>query len=475
MKRINKVLFVMASAETVPGLSGKIAIPPAGMLSIAGYARQYFPETNFMLRDFGAECLAFEEQIQIIKKKSPDIIGMAARSFIYPATVKLATAIKEVLPKTKIIFGGHHPTLMPESTKYPSCFDVVVRYEGEKAFVELLKMYSNNEPLPGFYSSEYLDDLSHDYAWDLIEYPGAYARLYSPFNADPLGSAVWSRGCPFDCFFCSGPALWKGSFPRVRYRSPQSIINELKSMYSLGVRRFFIHDDTPNTNLKKFESILHAIINENPKMTWGAAGMRANKNMTPEYLFPLLYKAGCRYICFGIESGDPRVLEKLNRKVSLEEVERALLLTKKYGMRPAGGFSIGHIWLEKDGSIEGENEVNLEITIKYIKNLLKKRLLWSIQFSVIDPVPGSRLWDTAKKFNLLKIHDWEDLLKYDRVRLNFKHPHLTSDTVEFYYKKAYRIISINIKHAFYLISTIRSFRDFYGLIRTGFFVWKNRV
>lgn len=465
----------MASAEAVPQLSGRIAVPPAGMLSIAGYVRQFFPDVQFALRDFGAERIPLNEQVRAIRDINPDIVAMAARTFIYPATVTLAKTIKRELPEVRIILGGHHASLMPEDTAFPDCFDTVVRYEGEQAMVDLFRLYEEQKPWPVKYRSPFLTDLSHDYAWDLVNRPEIYARFYSPFHTDPLGSAVWSRGCPFDCFFCSGPALWQGSTPRVRYRSPGSIVNEMKSMYGLGVRRFFIHDDTPNTHVIKFEEILQTVEKENPGMTWGAAGMRANESLTPEAIFPLMYRAGCRYICFGIESGDPEVLHKINRKVSLEEIERALYLTKKYGMRPAGGFSIGHIWLEEDGSLGGEKEENVETTIGYLKKLVRKNLLWSIQFSVIDPVPGSALWRAAEKFNLLSSSNWEDLLLYDRVRLNFRHPFLSRERVDAFYRKAYSIISLDPMHALYLLSTVRTPRDFYGLMRTGLYVLKNRL
>lgn len=475
MPKINKVLFIMASASAIPRLSGKIAVPPAGMLSISGYACQFFPDVKFMLRDFGAERISFDEQIRIVKEINPDIIGMASRSFIYPATIRLAKAIKEQLPNTKIILGGHHPTLMPESTDYPDYFDVVIRYEGEQAFVDLMRKYENGEDWPRMYSAPYLEDLSHDYAWDVIRHPEAYARFYSPFNTDPLGSVVWSRGCPFNCFFCSGPALWKGSKPRVRYRSPQSVVHEMESLYSLGVRRFFVHDDTLNASLEKLVPILEAITKRNLKMTWGAAGMRANKSMTPESLFPLLKKAGCRYVSFGIESGDPAVIEKLNRRVTFEEIERALELARKNGLRTCGGFTLGHIWMEKDGSLGGEREENLKKTIDYMKQLLAKKLLWSIQLSVIDPVPGSELWNVAERFKLLKVDDWESLLTFDRMKLNFIHPYLSPEVIDAYYKKAYRLVGMNPKHALFLLSTVRSFRDLYGLMRTGLFVWKSRL
>lgn len=476
MPKIKKVLFVTASAENIPELSGKIAVPPAGMLSIIGYARKSFPRVEFKLRDFGAERISFEEQINIIKEENPQILGMAARTFIYPETIKLAVKVKEALPDIKVVLGGHHVSLMQSSTDYPSCFDCIVRHEGEEAFVKLMKLYEEDKKWPRLLEEHYMSEISHDYAWEVIERPEAYARLYSPFNADPMGSVVWSRGCPFECVYCSGPKLWHGSTPRVRYRTTESIVNELKFIRDhFGVKRFFVHDDTPNTNLEKLKAILQEIKAANLKMTWGLAGMRADLKLTPEWLFKCLYDAGCRYVCFGVESGDEAILKAIGRTVFLEDIERALTLAKKHGMRTAGGFSIGHVWLDSTGELDGEREHNLEKTIAYMKKLVDRRLLWSIQLSVIDPVPGSKLWDIALKNNLISEDaDWGNILKYDRVRLNFKHPHLDVETVNKYYCQGYGLVSKSWKHMLFLLSTVRSVRDIIGLVRTGLFVLKHR-
>jgi anaerobic magnesium-protoporphyrin IX monomethyl ester cyclase len=475
--KLNKVMFVMARASDIPKLSGRIAVPPAGMLSIVGYARQHFPDIEFILRDFGAEEIAISEQVQVIAAAKPDILCMAARSFIYPATIRLAEAVKAALGDVRIIFGGHHPTLMPEDTSWPDCFDVVVRFEGEKAMVDLLTMHQEGKPWPKTYSARYLDDLSHPYAWDIIKKPEAYARLYSPFNVDPMGSVVWSRGCPFNCVFCSGPALWKGSNPKVRYRSPQSITEELEYINRrFGIRRFFTHDDTLNADLDRLVPILEEIIRRNLKMTWGAAGMRANKALTPPELFPLLRRAGCRYVSYGIESGDAEVLRMIKRRVGFEDIERALSLSRRSKLRTCGGFTLGHIWREADGSLGGETEPQVRKTVDYIRYLTGKRLLWSLQLSVIDPVPGSELWDIAASFDLVpKSRDWDRLLAGDRVELAFKHPHLDARTIERYYQEAYRIVGMSPKHALFLLSTVESWRDFLGLVRTGLFVWRSRL
>jgi anaerobic magnesium-protoporphyrin IX monomethyl ester cyclase len=301
----------MACPPGIAALSGGLFVPPAGMLAIAGYCRRAFPKTRFMLRDFGAEKIPLKEQIQEIRKIDPQIIGLAARTFIFPATVRLAKAIKEALPGVRIIFGGHHPTLMPETEAYPDCFDTVVRGEGEQSFLELLRLFEADRPWPKMITSPYPEVIDHDYAWDIIAKPEAYSRSYSPFYPQAMGSVLWSRGCPFNCNFCSGPALWAGSRPRVRYRTPESICDELEFLQErYGIKRCFVHDDTLNTDLDSLKAILEEIIRRKVKMRWAAAGMRANENLTPEWLFPLLHKAGCRMISYGIESGSPRSLRR---------------------------------------------------------------------------------------------------------------------------------------------------------------------
>ena len=475
-QRIRKVLFVMACPPGIAAQSGDLAVPPAGMLAIAGYCRQFYPDVAFMLRDFGAEKIPLAEQIEAVRQANPDIVGMAARSFIYPATVRLAEAIKKTYPNIKIVLGGQHPTLLPPDEKYPSCFDCVVRREGETGFLKLLDLYERNEAWPKLMTAEYLDDLNHDYAWDIIDNKESYVRPFSPFYPDAMGSVVWSRGCPFDCFFCSGPALWTASKPRVRYRSVDSICNELEYLTEkLNIRRIFVHDDTLNANLNKLSGICNAIIDRNIKITWAATGMRADESMTPEWIFPLLRKAGCRMISFGIESGDETVLRKINRKVTLAETERALQLCKKYGIKTGAGFTIGHIWLNDDGALDGETEEQLNKTYDYIKYLVSKQLLWSVVIAVIDPVPGSKLWDVAIRERLLYHEDLEHLLSYDRVRLNFKHPHLTPEVVEEYYLKAYRAFVMNPRQILYVLSSVRSFPDLAGILRVGLFVLKNRT
>ena len=476
MHKINRILFAVANPSIKPTLSGLSAVPPAGLLAIAGYTRQFFPHIEMKVFDFASENKPLHQQIESIRSFSPDIVALTARTFLYPATVRLSKEIKKELKDVRIIFGGQHPTLMGINERYPDCFDTVVMGEGEIAFVELINLLEKNHNLPKTYSGPFLKEISHDYAWDILQSAPFYKRPYTPLYTDAIGSVVWSRGCPFNCFFCSGPALWKGSKPRVRYRTPDSIVNELFFLHKhFGVKRVFVHDDTLNANIEKLTEICHMLIEKNNPVVLAVSGMRADFQLTPENIFPLLKKAGCRYISFGIESGDSSVLKKIGRNITHMEIERALNLTVKYGIKTCGGFTIGHIWQNKNGSLGGETENQVKITIEYIKKLLKKNLLWSIQMSIVTPIPGSALYRLALDKKLLEDYNFDELGSFDRVKLSFKHPILNQTFLLRYYRKAFRLLAFSPKHIFKLIISIKDIKDILGLLRSGYFVLINRL
>ncbi|MFC1798236.1 B12-binding domain-containing radical SAM protein [Thermodesulfobacteriota bacterium] len=469
-----KIMFLMARPDFIPELTGLMATPPAGMLSIAGYLRQSFPDIQMTLRDFGAENIPLEDQLKAIAQYNPDVICLSARSFLYPATVKLADAIKERFSSIKVIFGGQHATLMKEDEQYPDVFDCVVFGEGEQAVAELIKKYIQGISWPQKYQTDFLKEISHDYAWDILESAKYYKRTYTPFYTDPIGSVVWSRGCPFNCFFCSNPAMWKGSKPRVRYRTPESVANELEFIEKhYHVKRVFVHDNTLNANVEKLQSICEEIIRRKIGIKWGAAGMRAESRLNPEILFPLLWKAGCRYISFGIESGDTEVLRNVGRTVSLREIEQALLFARKYGFKTSCGFTIGHIWVDKDNNIDGETEEQIKKTIRYIKYLLDKGLLWTYRTYVITPNRGSALYHAAIDHGLLSQKELDLLNRHYKSKPILEHPHLSRKTILKYHKEAYQLMVLNPKYVWGLLKGVRSIADFLGLARTGLFALKN--
>lgn len=471
-----RVLMAMAHPGVRPGLSGMEAVPPAGFLHIAGYLLRQRPDMDIRIRDFGAENLSLDAQVRAVREVAPDILATSARSFLFPGAVRLAQAVKEAMPAVRIVAGGQHITLSGPGESYPDCFDTVVFGEGELAMERLCAMHERGEDWPRTMQGGFLERLEHVPAWHLLESADCYRRAYTPLYTDSIGSVVWSRGCPFNCFFCAGPGMWTGSKPRVRYRTPYSVAQELSDLVSLfGVRRLFVHDDTLNASLSAVRPILEEIVRRDLPLQWGAAGLRANESLTPPWLFDLLWKAGCRYVSFGVESGDPEVLKKINRKVTLEEVERALALARERGFKTCAGFTIGHVWVEPDGTLDGEREHHLARTVDYMRSLLNRGLLWSIQMSVVTPIPGAPLYDCVKDRGLLRYDDLQELGNDDRLRLLFDHPHLTEEMVDRHYKAAYRAVSVSPRHVLRLLRGVRDLGDLLGLVRTGLFVVRQRL
>lgn len=478
MPEPRRVLLLQAAPSQAAAHSGEVAIPPAGFLAITGYCRQFYPETEFVMHDFQAEHMPLAEQVALAKQYDPDLIAMGARSFVYPGSERLARAIKEVLPATPIVLGGQHATLMPEETEYPDCFDCVIRGEGETGFRYVLDRLYRDDPLPRIYTAPYLpeDELTHDMAWDIIQAPESYARPTSPFYPDPMGSVLWSRGCPFQCAFCAGPTLWLGSRPRVRYRAIDSILRELRTIKeTYGIRRLFVHDDTLNASPKKMIAILEAVAEADLGLQWYATGLRADTALTPPEIFPLLKRAGCRVINFGIESGSPEVLQSIHRRVTLEETERALVLAKEAGLKVGGTYTIGHVWRNPDGTMGAESEEDLRQTLENIRDYVGRGLLWSVVVSIIDPVPGSEVWDVASEYDLLVEYDLDKLMRYDRVRLNFTHPTLSRETIDAYYTACYRAAVFNPGLVRNVLTGIRSPADVWGLARVAWFMARARL
>jgi len=466
----------MPKPEIIPGLSGLPAVPPSGFFSIAGYLRNFYPDIKMKIQDFGAEKTTKDNQLQAIAIYKPDIIALSARSFIFNAAVALANEIKKTFPAIKIVFGGQHATLLKNQETYPSAFDCVVFGEGEQALHKLVQQYIIGIPWPRTLQTGYLKQLSHDYAWDILSSKNFYTRAYVPFYTDPIGSVVWSRGCPFNCFFCSNPAIWEGSKPRVRYRTPDSIANELEFLAKkYKVKRLFVHDNTLNANLKQLEKICSELVARKITIKWAASGLRTEKKLTPEFLFPMLYEAGCRYVSFGIESGNPDVLKKIGRPGNLVDIERALALAKKAGLKTSAGFTIGHLWKNEDGSIGGESEDQIKDTIDYIKKLLDKKLLWTYRPYIVTPNRGSRLYEMVISKGMLSCDDSERLDRFYKSKPVFSHPELDGETIMKYFHQAYALMSFSPRHIIRLLSGIRSIADLLGLLRSGWFTIKNQL
>ncbi len=356
----------------------------AGALEKAGFQVQILD--NYMLKK------PIEEVKQYVKSLNPDIVGITCGSATYHKCIETAAAIKEVVPSCKIVVGGWHPSYVPDSMLQHSEIDFAVMGEGERAMTELAIHITKGEKIkplssvPGVgyrqngkivkNAPELIQDL------DEIPYPARhllpldlYERKMEFLDVEPVDIMSIIRGCPFNCAFCETKKMWG---PACRFFSPARVVEEVKFMMdkygSKGI--YFIND---NFTIRKKETLefCELMKKENLDLQW-ICDTRAD--MINHELLVKMREAGCKTIWFGIESGSPRVLKKINKNITPEQTEQAIKLCKKEGIQVAASFILG---------IPGETIADMEETLKFAKKLNPDLC----QFNTFIAYPDSLLYE----------------------------------------------------------------------------------
>jgi radical SAM superfamily enzyme YgiQ (UPF0313 family) len=222
-------------------------------------------------------------------------------------------------------------------------------------------------------------------AWDLINIP-LYMKHAGPFLDRGLRTGWISavRGCPFSCRYCSR------SFGRkVTTRSADKIIDEILEFKRLyNGTHFQIVDDLFMAYPKLVKNFAKSLMERKVDITWDCTG---RVNLVDEELLRLSKESGCVSIGYGIESGSQKILDNMNKGVTVEQARRAIELTRKAGLGIGAPFMFGYV---------GENRDTIAETVNFIKEMkLRTAVLF---FST--PYPGTDLYDWARKDNRIK-HD----------------------------------------------------------------------
>jgi len=394
---------------------GKGTDPPLGILYIASYLRKYGPSNvEIIVTDGILE--GFSSTVEKILETKADIVGISAVTPNIEGAYNLVEIIRKEHRQTKVVLGGPHPTALPDEAFARSNPDVVVIGEGEGTFQELISYYMNGDQsletlkkIDGICIKEgdatiktglrkfiqNLDKIPFP-ARDLVDME-RYAG-YPVSKKVPSTAIISSRGCPFNCTFCSNN-VWKTSRPYYRMRSPNNIVDELEELSKEhGFKEFFDLSDEFNTSLSNAKNILKEIIKRRLSIN-----LKCQLRAKPidEELAQLMREAGFWYIHLGIESGNERTLRGIRKKMTLADVEKCCRILKKYDIKIWGLFMYFNIW-EKNGQVYCENYEKSMNTFNYAKSLYKSKLIDYFGGSITTPIPGSDLWDIAVKHKLIK-------------------------------------------------------------------------
>ncbi len=382
-----------------------------------------------------------------------DVVGISSPTPLIYEAWEAAAQAKEQGAIT--ILGGPHLTLMPDESMRRDEVDLVVRGEAEETIIDILRAIEETEVLatrcprlclpddpwstiPGLSFRDLAGKVVHNPARplraDIEEIPWPAYHLFKIeryTNLQPLTDGldpharaytlVTSRGCPYQCIYCSKPITgntW-------RARSPEDVVAEWRYLVQeMGATEIGITDDVWNLKPERAKEICRLLIAEGlTQVPWITVhGMRADH--TDAELFRLMKQAGCKRVGFGVESGNQRVLDSIKKRQALDAVRRAFKEAKSADLETMGFFIFG---------LPADTEESMEDTIRFALELDPDMA----NFMIAAPYPGTELWEIARRDGRLFSMDWRDYAIHDE-KARYELPTLPAELVERKWHEAYR-------------------------------------
>ncbi|MHC1630636.1 MAG: B12-binding domain-containing radical SAM protein [Methanoculleaceae archaeon] len=410
----------ISAIKEVVGTTG----PPLGLAYLASMVRD---EHHVRIVDSLAEDYSYGDVKRIIKKYDPDVMGITSTTSMMPDAYIVAKMAKRYNENVKIVMGGPHVTFVPEKTfKECPCIDFIVRGEGELTFRELINSLDKNKDPSDILglSINMRDKVKNNPPRPLIKdvdtipMPSYDLLPMERYQADGVrfGTVMTSRGCPFNCVFCSS-SLQFGK--RWRGHSDSRVIEELRYLYE----KYRIHeieflDDTFTLNRPRAMRIARRIREEGLDISWSAS---SRVDLFSDEIAQAMKKGGCHTVYFGIESGSQKTLDLIGKRITLEQSLTAVKRAKKHKLRTLGAFILG---------FPDETKEDIKKTIKFSK----KVGVDYAQFTIATPYPGTRLWNYTLSKNLILTFNWR---KYTTMDPIMELKNFTSGQIKRMFQKAY--------------------------------------
>lgn len=367
--------------------------------------------------------LSWNEIKERIKKINPDFVGI---SCLFTSQSNQMHKVAEIVKSVKdipVIVGGVHPTALYDKVMEDKNIDYIILGEGEISLSKLIKgadkkkidglVYREKGKVKKNPKVKFIEDL------DSLPFPARHLfqmekYIYSLRNhatfakRTPIATVLTSRGCPFDCIFCSihGVCGYKW-----RPRDPYKVVDEIEFLVkNYGIKEIHFEDDNLTVDKKRAGIICDEIIKRKLDITWTTPnGVRIDT--LDEELLMKMKKSGCYLLFVGVESGNQYVLDKLiNKKLSLKKVEEINKLIKKVGIKRIAFFVMG---------TPGETKEHIKDSIKFMLKLD----LDDIFLSIVSPYPGSKLYEKSIEKGWLVNQDFSKIRpKYGNIKTEFLTP-----------------------------------------------------
>ncbi len=355
-------------------------LPPTDLMYLASIAEQCGYEA--IIRDYslGGD---FISDLNLLK---PDYLVANIATPTFKSDMESVLTAKQILPNIITIVKGAPFLTYSDNVVYENPFvDYVIIGEPELTFKDILNNVPNEE-IKGICYKENLQSIKNELRpfnnnLDDLPFPARHLidnSLYTrPDNGKVQAVIKVSRGCPFHCFFCLATPV---SGVKVRVRSAENIIAEIKECVDkYGIKNFLFWSDIFNFDRNWTINLCEKIIKSGLKITWSA---NTRANTMDEELAQIMYKAGCRLVSIGVESGSQQILNNISKKITLDEVRQTVKILKKNKIKIYNYFVIGLPW---------DTEETVEETIKFAIELDSD----FVSFYTAVPLPGTKFFAYA--------------------------------------------------------------------------------
>jgi len=386
--------------------------PSLGLLYLFSYLRENFKDAplEILYLDSNHDMI---EHIHKVEQFKPDIYGITITYFTSELVFKTIDKVKDSFPELKVVCGGPHATSSYEEVFEKSKADVCVIGEGEQTFLDLVNYFAgkNNKRLDDIDGISYIEgggtrvtrkrtpildlDSIPFPAFDQIDFNQYTGMHYH--KASPQANLCISRGCPYNCVFCSNP-VWKVNKPWLRLRSPENIAREVYELYELGAREIYFMSDEINPKLDWAIDVCKEVAKIKLHDLYIQCNIRADK--VNHELAQALKEANCWLVHLGIESANDRVLSGIGKHVTVQQIETACRILEKVGINIFAFVMLYQIW-EENEALCWETPEEVKNTLRFLKKLSSERLIDYMSWHIAIPMPGSRMYQIAEKYGLL--------------------------------------------------------------------------
>ncbi|MBN2246905.1 MAG: radical SAM protein [Candidatus Aminicenantes bacterium] len=381
---MNKIIFIEPKSPNLHIFS-QFPLPRLGSYILGGMMRKRGWKVVIIYEE--------KEEIPWNEINSAEIVGVSTITSTAPRAYAIADKIRSM--GVSVIMGGPHVTFLPDEALEHA--DFVIRGEGEKALMAFIDAWEKNKdfsdvPNLSFKQGEKtIHNPMIEKIEDLDEIPFPDFSDFFTDKSEVSGHRIipiqTSRGCPYDCEFCSVTGMFGRKY---RFRSTENIIQELR-LYDHRKNFIFFYDDHFSANRKRTKLLLESMIKEKFKFKWSTQ-VRADLAKDPE-MVKLMKKAGCHTLYIGLESVNPKSLSEMKKKQTVEDVIHSVKVIRKNRIHIHGMF------------VYGFDEDDWE-TVKKTVRFAKRSGLNSTQFLILTPLPGSKFFSRIRNQERILFKDW---------------------------------------------------------------------